>query len=221
MQSTIGRHFTSSPQHRSLALAMVAAVIVADLLVLVLRFSESTRFAVALLALAAFVALSDGDLSSLGLRARPIQGWIPWIRTSAMIGCIVGVFVFAGLGIWHLSGHEIKIYSIDPAQGLSYFLYMCFTIPILEEAIYRLLLCGSLATVVGNWTTIAISGILFGGLHVGYGNPSPENLVGGFFLAWVYLKSETILLPLLLHSLGNSIAFTGQILGWYYLQQTG
>ncbi|MFN0196102.1 MAG: lysostaphin resistance A-like protein [Planctomycetaceae bacterium] len=221
MQSAIGRHFTTSPQHRRIALGWVAVVIVADLLIDVLGLSASTRLAAALLVVAVFVALSDGDLISLGFRSRPKQGWIPWIRISAAIGVIVGVFVFAGLGIWHLWGHEIKIRSIDPARSFPTIVYMCFTVPILEEAIYRLLLCGSLASTVGNWPTIAISGGVFGGLHVIYGNASPENLVGGFFLAWAFLKSETILLPLLLHSLGNFIVFCAQILGWYYLQQAG
>ena len=49
----------------------------------------------------------------------------------------------------------------------------------------------------------AASGLLFGGLHVLYGNPGPDNLVAGFFLAWAILKSGSILVPLALHALGN------------------
>jgi uncharacterized protein len=64
---------------------------------------------------------------------------------------------------------------------------------------------------------VAASGLLFGALHFAYGNPSPENLAGGFFLAWAYLKSGTILVPLLLHSLGNLCAVAGQVAGWYWL----
>ena len=58
----------------------------------------------------------------------------------------------------------------------------------------------------------------FAALHVAYGNPSPENLVGGFLLGWVYLKSETILLPVLLHSLGNLLVLFCQVAGWYVLK---
>jgi hypothetical protein len=57
-------------------------------------------------------------------------------------------------------------------------------------------------------------------LHVVYGNPSPENMVGGFFLAWTFLKSETILIPVILHSVGYSIALAGQVAGWYFFKQT-
>jgi membrane protease YdiL (CAAX protease family) len=71
---------------------------------------------------------------------------------------------------------------------------------------------------VGCWKTIAASGVLFGLLHVVYGNPSPENLVGGFFLAWAYLKSESILIPFILHAGGNLIVWLGQIAGWYFLE---
>lgn len=66
-------------------------------------------------------------------------------------------------------------------------------------------------------TAIVVSGVVFGGLHVVNGNPSPENLVGGLFLAWAYLKSGTIYIPILLHSLGNFVAWAGQVAAWYWL----
>ena len=51
-----------------------------------------------------------------------------------------------------------------------------------------------------------------------YGNPSPENLVGGFFLAWAYLKSDSIIVPVVLHGLGNLAALAGQVATWYWLR---
>jgi hypothetical protein len=44
----------------------------------------------------------------------------------------------------------------------------------------------------------------FAALHLIYGNPSPENLAGGLFLARVDPKSESLALPLLPHSPATS-----------------
>ena len=63
--------------------------------------------------------------------------------------------------------------------------------------------------------------MLFGLLHVVYGNPGPDNLVAGFFLAWSFLKSGTIVVPVVLHSLGNACVFVAQVVTWYWLNWGG
>ena len=62
-----------------------------------------------------------------------------------------------------------------------------------------------------------MSGLIFAVLHAVYGNASPENLLGGFILMWVFLKSETIIVPIALHSLGNFCAFAFQVAYFYWL----
>jgi membrane protease YdiL (CAAX protease family) len=94
---------------------------------------------------------------------------------------------------------------------------MCVFAPVVEEAIYRLALCVPLAVWLGPWRAIVVSGLAFAGVHLLGGNPSPENLVGGLFLAWAYLKSESIVVPVLLHSLGNLCALAAQVGTWYWL----
>jgi uncharacterized protein len=47
------------------------------------------------------------------------------------------------------------------------------------------------------------SGMIFGALHVLYGNPPPDNFIAGSFLAWAYLKIGTIVVPIASHLLGN------------------
>jgi len=37
----------------------------------------------------------------------------------------------------------------------------------------------------------------------------------------VFLESETILMPLALHSVGNMLVLAGQIAGWYLQNGTG
>ena len=192
--------------------------VILDIFFITGRYSESSRLSLALVAFALTVYLFEGDLKALGLQARPIQGWKVWVRTSLIIGLIIGFCICLGGGLWYLTGHQVPFHLIHPQDFNSAFMHLCFVAPVLEEAIYRLVICVSLNRLMGEWKTIAISGILFAVLHILYGNPSPENQLGGFFLAWAFLKSETILLPFLLHSVGNFLVLTGKIAFWYFLK---
>jgi membrane protease YdiL (CAAX protease family) len=84
---------------------------------------------------------------------------------------------------------------------------MCVDYPLFEEVLYRLAVCVPVAAWLGPRVAIAASGFIFAGLHVLYGNPSPDNLLGGFILAWAFLRSGTLVVPIALHSLGNLCAF--------------
>jgi CAAX protease family protein len=75
---------------------------------------------------------------------------------------------------------------------------------------------GAVPSLKPRWT-ILVSGLAFGALHVLYGNPGPDNLIAGFFLGWAYLKSGSVLVPMILHSLGNLIALSAHLGAWYWL----
>ena len=214
----IGRAFRRCPRT---AVAVAAFTVGIDFLIVTQRVAESTRVCFALVMFAAVVYLTDGDLNSIGLRVSPRRGWIPWVSTSLKIAVAVGGCLALGIGICAAVGHLPDITVIHPTRAVTRFAHMCFVAPVMEETIYRLIACGLIAAIAGHRKTIAISGLLFALLHVLYGNPSPENLVGGFFLAWVYLKSETILLSIILHSVGNSLAFSAQLVAFYAMIANG
>ncbi|MBA3313310.1 MAG: CPBP family intramembrane metalloprotease [Planctomycetota bacterium] len=221
MKTHIGSGFAHSPRH-SIAVMLVGTIIVATDLAIAewgsYGFLIEARATLAVLVLALYSGLSDGDARSLGLRLAPIQGWWYWIRAGLAIGAIVGLLVVLGWGAWLLSGRALPAYAAAPPPPenlLTRFFFMCVFTPVLEEAIYRFALCIAIVS-FGPWKAIAVSGFTFGLLHVVYGNPSPENLLGGFFIAWAFLKSETIMLPVLLHGLGNLAALTSQITAWYW-----
>jgi membrane protease YdiL (CAAX protease family) len=178
---------------------------------------ENGRGAIAVLGLAALVWLCDGDLAAVGLQVRPVQGWQCWIGWGARIGVAVAVCLAIGMAGLLALGMMPTVYTTPPNRILWMLPAMCIIAPVVEETIYRLALCLPLKAAVGPRTAIAVSGLAFGGLHMLYGNPSPENLVGGFFLAWAYLKSGTLLVPVLLHSLGNLCALAAQVGAWYWL----
>jgi membrane protease YdiL (CAAX protease family) len=93
--------------------------------------------------------------------------------------------------------------------------------PLLEEVIYRLVFCPPATALLGPRACVILNGVVFAGLHFLYGNPSPENLLGGFILSWAFLKSETLLVPLLLHAGGNACAFLANVAYYYWWQGSG
>jgi len=219
VQTAIGQHLTHSRRALAVAGAVGVLVVAADLvLVWWGRYPEAmeARGVLAVVALFALLRLTGGDLDSVGLRLRPSQGWWWWVLVSLGIGVAVAVCLVVGLGLWVLTGHALPVYTTRPGEIAPAFLRMCVTAPVLEEAVYRLALCVPLAVCIGPWKTVVVSGLAFAAMHMIAGIPSPENLVGGLFLAWAFLKSESIIVPVLLHSLGNLCALLVQVGGWYW-----
>ena len=168
------------------------------------------------LALAFYSVIYRGDASAMGLRFRPIQGLRYWVLATALIGAAIGAFLLLALAVALITGYPIRLYEIRPHDLMTMFVQMCVLAPIFEEATYRFALCTGLVPVIKPWGTIFVSGLIFGALHFLYGNPGPDNLIAGYFLAWAYLKSGTIFVPVVLHSLGNLCALVMHFGTWYW-----
>jgi membrane protease YdiL (CAAX protease family) len=223
MRTPIGGEFRRSQRRLTAGCGLAVTVVLVDFGAIAwLGWSErvDSRWALALAALALHVWLVDGDLASAGLVFRPLQGWRYWLKATFWIGLAVAALIAAGLGAVVLLGYKLPVYTTPPAATGGRLFQACVCAPLLEETLYRLVLCSPLVVALGAWPAIAISGIAFGALHMLYGNPSPENLCGGWFLAWAYLQSGTVVVPLLLHSLGNLLVVASQVAAWYWLNTT-
>jgi uncharacterized protein len=220
--TSIGQRLHSSPGRVRIAVIASILIVIADF-ALILWFRPwhhrciEGRGALAVVAVILNIWLVQGDLASVGF-VKPAQGFWYWCRATLLIGLMVGALLVTCAPAWVLSGRELPLYSIDPQYLLEDLLHMCVFAPVLEEAVYRLALCVPLCAAIGPTKTIVASGLVFGGLHVAYGNPSPENLVGGLFLAWAYWKSGSILVPVAMHGFGNLVAVFGQLATWYWLK---
>ena len=219
LQTTIGHSLQGSPRLATAGL-IGAFAIAADFALFCWRdaVSDEARGTVALLGLVAYVYLVQGDSASLGLRIRPIQGWWYWFKAAIFIGlAIAGLLAAAAVTflLWRPDVPTPKMHTVSPQFVGSAFLQMCIVAPVLEETLYRLLVCVPLAGWNRPRLAIITSGLLFAALHFAYGNPSPENIFGGLFLAWAYLKSGTIVMPVLLHALGNFLVLAMQVVAWY------
>ena len=230
MDTAIGATLTASP--RLLWFTALAAVLIvgADMASVplgpYLRLDDTFRFSLALAGAlyCAFVSSAQPATggATFGLRLAPRQGWWYWARAAAVIGAVLFVvLVCAGVGFvargYALPEPRLK----SPAGMWPLFLGMCVTAPLLEEVTYRLVFCPPAAALLGPRACVILNGVAFAGLHFLYGNPSPENLLGGFILSWAFLKSETLLVPLLLHAGGNTCAFLANAAYFYWWQGRG
>ena len=161
------------------------------------------------------VLLAQGDRPSLGFVVQLRPSFRYWAKVTLGMGAAIGGFcIVAGFLLW-IIGIRIPIPSIPPEKILSALGSYCISSPVLEEALYRLVLCVALVRIVGPWGTIFASGAIFAALHFVWGNPSPDNFVAGYFLAWAFLKSGSILTPIMLHSLGNLCVLALHVANWY------
>ena len=165
------------------------------------------------------VALHLRDRASFAIRLSPLQGWLYWAKVTIVLGAvfliIIASFSIVFLGLLHYSIPPRYFYLSHSSEIWPLFVWMCVVAPTTEEFIFRLAICPPVTAWLGPKAAIVISGVIFGAVHVLYGNPGADNLLAGFFLAWAFLKSGTLAVPMALHSLGNFCAFAYQVFFFY------
>ena len=94
----------------------------------------------------------------------------------------------------------------------------CVQVPLVEEVLYRLVLCVPLVALAGPRSAITDGGIVFAALHFVYGNPGPDNFIASFFPCWAYVKSGSLIVPILFHCVGNGFVVVVMLSNWYWTQ---
>jgi membrane protease YdiL (CAAX protease family) len=168
------------------------------------------RYLIAFVALAAFIKMKNPDELLFGMKLKPRQGWGYWLKLGIVSLFFIGILVLVVWGIMRSTGYApLDIFWKFDSSGRFWKWWLptaCFVIPILEELIYRLFLVSVLRLYFKPSLTVLIAGTIFGLLHVAYGAAAPENIIGGFLLTWVFLKSESITVPIVFHIGGNLAA---------------
>ncbi len=199
------------------AVALAIAFVAVDMFYLN-PWQTRTRMAVGGGGAALLLLLARGDRKSLGLVLRPAQGFRYWIKITLICGAIVGGFSLLATGVLYLFDISVVydqpiLYSTERFWPV--FFSAVLIAPVLEEPIYRLVLCAPLASTIGRIATIIISGSVFGLLHFVYDNPGPDNFIAGYVLGWAYMKSETLVIPIALHALGNLCVWFANVMHYY------
>lgn len=211
MDTVIGHNLRKQPARAWCAIVIALVVIAADFC----SVTYQLRIVFAIASTFLLILLARGDRGSLGITFRMTPGYRYWVKVTLLIGVAVGAFCLVGYIVLRLFGVGISIPAIPPDEIVSSLMSLCVVAPILEEAVYRFVLCAPLAAVAGPRFTILLSGAVFAAIHFVHGNASPDNFIAGYFLTWAYLKSESILTPILLHSLGNACALAASVACWY------
>ncbi len=197
-------------------LSILAAIAVAVDLWISLNWYLTWPHVTLVLLVIAVYRLCGFDSASMGLRVTPLQPIRYWIRITALIAFAMFVVILACLGLAIALHVEFTTPTIPPWRVGPMFKHMCLRAPLLEEPIFRLALCVPMVAAFGPTRTIIINGIVFATAHFLWGNPGPDNFIAGYFLAWAYLKSGSLLVPVTLHFLGNLVAFAAQVAAWHY-----
>ncbi len=99
------------------------------------------------------------------------------------------------------------------AHGWPMLVAVVFGAPIFEEVICRGMIFGSLRKKSGVVAAVLISSLFFGLMHL-----HPSMIVNasimGIILCYIYIRSGSLLAPIILHSLNNAIGYLMIILGW-------
>jgi membrane protease YdiL (CAAX protease family) len=131
-----------------------------------------------------------------GFRLPSATEWRNWLLVFGGVGVLLAVGAY-------VARQWFPGFSSSSPDPVLLVVYVCIVWPIYEEVIYRVALCSPSAALVGRWPAIILNGVVFAALHVAYGNPDPSNAIGGFALAWIFLRSRSILVSIVGHSIGN------------------
>ncbi|MAT97036.1 MAG: hypothetical protein CL608_07835 [Anaerolineaceae bacterium] len=216
MNTPIGQCLRSNIRLRITFSLLAFLIIFIDIWLVTHMASIWTRVGLAFVTLPLYLLLLSGERHCLGLRILPIQPLTYWLRLVLIIGLIMLIPIAAFLLAASILNWEFAIPQMPPDQAGLFFLYGCLLAPFIEEIIYRLVLCFPANTFFGPIGTILLSGTLFAGLHFLYGNPGPDNFFAGYVFAWVYLKSGSIMVPMIIHSLGNFVVLLFYMGMWFF-----
>lgn len=177
----------------------------ADNLLLVLgvtRFLEAIAIAVAVLIL-------EGDLSSLGLSishaASGFKKGLVWSVCFGLVVLFVSVIMFASV----INPLDLLHTRLPVGKGgtVLFFVVGGIVSPVAEEMLFRGVVYGFLRR-WGIFVAVTLSTLAFVLVHPGgSGIPLPQ-ITGGILFAVAYEKERNLLVPIVIHVLGNMAIFS-------------
>ncbi len=145
------------------------------------------------------------DRRSLGLTLFPVSGIRYWVRVGILGGLSILAVVLTTVAIARAGGPDpfgLRAAHVHPPTFVAT-VEMLVLSPVFEELLYRLVLSTALAGVAKPWIAVGGGAVVFTWAHWTGGALGPDNLLAGVFFGWVYLRSGTIWIPIVFHSIGN------------------
>lgn len=183
-----------------------------------LTFAQDIGFILAPLLMAGWLATRP-KAEDFGL-APPAR---PWIAGLLLLGVYFAFVAISGIYV-ELGGFEAEDQLPDElgvdesTVNLVLVLFLVVVMaPVAEELLFRGYVYRALRNGTGVWVAALVSGLIFGGIHLG-SSPTefiPPLMLLGVGLALLYQWTGSLYAPVALHAFNNSIAFgVSQDWGW-------
>ncbi len=194
---------------KSLPFAALLAVAVDAVLVLFIPGPTPLVYGARLAAGSAIVIgllLYGVPRKTLGLsfqNARRDARWMV-LCAAAVLAVYVAFLAVATVSGWILPAHLGRDFS-SWSQAKRYALNSLLLAPLVEELVYRGIVVSALRERLPRWAVLLASGAIFYLLHLSYGLDWRlfHFAIAGMILAWAYLATGKLWVPVTLHFLGN------------------
>lgn len=150
-------------------------------------------------------------------RLKGKRNWLIWGGGGYLVALplMLGVSL-VNQQIWQGQGGSNPLLQtvLEEGDGVAlalFFATAAIAAPIFEELLFRGFLLPSLTKYVSPWGAIALSALLFAVAHLSLSEVLPLAMLGGV-LGYVYTRSRSLLAPMLLHSLWNSVTMLGLLI---------
>lgn len=98
----------------------------------------------------------------------------------------------------------------NPYQIIIYFIYCAIIPAFVEELLFRGTIAKSLL-VYGKKTAVVLSALLFALMHSNI-EQLLYTFIAGLFLAWIYVETQNVIYPIILHFINNAISTAGDVI---------
>ncbi len=102
--------------------------------------------------------------------------------------------------------------TMGTGRGVYMVVAVCAVAPIFEELICRGVILESVRSKRGAWAACVISALIFGVIHI-----SPQSMLNAFviglLLGFLYLRTNSIFAPIIIHSVNNLLSYLLLIMG--------
>lgn len=194
-------------------LVNVAVAVGADLEDQATDLALQASLAISLVAVPFAIALRAGGAGEaarrLGLRGFRFASGVGW--TFAAYGAFFVFLVAYGLIVQPEPQRTVELIAEErePLALVALGVLVVGAAPLSEEVFFRGFFFGGLRGRLPFWAAAAISGVLFGLVHIPSGvAQAPPLAVLGILLAWLYERTGSLGPPILMHAIQNAIAFS-------------
>lgn len=140
-----------------------------------------------------------------------VLGQVPrWLYVALPVVTVAQILLRSSLHYLHLPNWAAEAFRLMEGRPLLAFLMIGVSAPVLEEVLFRGILLTGLLRNYRPWVAIAQSALLFGLFHM---NPAQIISAGimGLLVGWLYYRTQSLLLCIVVHALNNMIALLGSL----------